>query len=74
MTYGTSASITVDFKAAFEAMPGNSVLVEANAPYYNVLAATEDYLQLTCRTKEELESKGLFESIPSNPNDPGTSG
>lgn len=74
MTQKTLATTTVDYKAVFEAMPGNSVLVEANSPYYHVLAVTDGYTQIAGRTQEILIGKGFFELFPSNPDEPGTSG
>ncbi|HZF99743.1 MAG TPA: PAS domain-containing protein, partial [Chitinophagales bacterium] len=55
--------------AVFEAMPGCTALIQADAPVYTLLAATRDYLDTTKRSKEELIGKSLFEAFPQSPDD-----
>ncbi len=54
----------------FEAVPGNNLLVNNNPPYFTMLAATDSYIELTGKNKQELIGFGVFEIFPSNPNDP----
>ena len=44
----------------FEAMPGNSVLLQANNPDFTVAAATQGYLQLVQQSGQEVVSKGFL--------------
>jgi PAS domain S-box-containing protein len=53
----------------FEGCPGNNVLVMANAPQFTILAATENYLQITGKIKRELIGRGVFEAFPPITND-----
>ncbi len=54
----------VDFKAAFEAMPGLYALILPDAPRYTLLATTEDYIKATGQQKTKLAGRGIFESFP----------
>ncbi|HZF64713.1 MAG TPA: PAS domain S-box protein [Chitinophagaceae bacterium] len=53
----------------FEAMPGNSALLLADAPLFTIAAVTEGYIQLSGRSRSELLGKGLFEAFPNSPDD-----
>ena len=73
MTYEPSAftiDVEASYKQLFDAMPGNSILLRANAPTYTIVAATPAYSVLTGVRKEDLLGRGLFEVFHSNPNDP----
>lgn len=77
MTNGSSpglAAPAIDFKAAFESIPANSVLVQANAPHFTILAATDYYARVSGKSKDELVGKAFFNVFPANPEDPGSSG
>ncbi len=65
---------SVDFKAAFEAMPGYSALLATDAPVYTIVATTAEYLQPSGKLKENVIGKGLFEAFPRSPNDPDFTG
>lgn len=54
----------IDFKAAFEAMPGYSALLGTDVPRYTILATTYDYLQPSGKKKADVIGKGLFEVFP----------
>src|SRR6476620_1246148 len=60
----------IDFKIAFESMPGYSALLDIDSPHFTILATTADYLQISGKTKSELIGKGLFDAFPMNPEDP----
>jgi hypothetical protein len=54
----------------FNAFPGNSILLKADAPKYTIIAVTNDYLQLLRIQKEKLIGRGFFDafhSIPAHP-------
>jgi PAS domain S-box-containing protein len=77
LNYETSESViepTVDFKAAFEAMPGISALLQADSSRFTILAVTDEYVQLTGVKREDLVGKGLFEMFPKSPDDPDFTG
>lgn len=59
----------IDFKALFESMPGNSALLDVNAPDFTITAVTKGFLDNSGASKEQLIGKGIFESFPSNTND-----
>ncbi len=60
---------TIDFKSAFEYMPGNGALLATDAPNYTILAATNDYLQLSGKKMEDVIGKSLFDAFPASPDD-----
>ena len=70
----TNGAKDIDFRVIFEAMPGNSVLLKANPPEYNIIAVTTGYLDYSPHTREELIGKGLFEIFSSNPEDKNDTG
>lgn len=74
VTDGKAFCDTIDFSAAFEAMPGNSALLATDAPKYTILATTYDFLQLAGKKKTEVIGNGLFETFPANPDDEDFSG
>ena len=57
----------INFKAIFELMPGMSVLLQTDAPYYTILALTKGMLQVQPSgiSREALEGKPFFQSFPS---------
>ncbi|HUP12891.1 MAG TPA: PAS domain S-box protein, partial [Niastella sp.] len=62
------------YASLFEALPGNSVLVQNDAPRFTILAATPAYLKQTGYTKEDMIGKGVFEAFPVNNTDPNYTG
>lgn len=58
----------------FDALPGNSVLLKADAPTYTVLAVTAQYLKDTGIKKEDIIGRGIFEAFPANDADPNHTG
>lgn len=77
MTYESispSVGASVLYTALFEALPGNSILVQADAPRFTVLAATPGYLHNSGHTKKTLIGKGVFEAFPANNADPNHKG
>ncbi|HVG16147.1 MAG TPA: PAS domain S-box protein, partial [Chitinophagaceae bacterium] len=62
------------YTSLFEALPGSCILLQNNAPYYSVLAATPEYLAQTGYRKEAIIGKGIFEMSPANPDDPTDTG
>jgi PAS domain S-box-containing protein len=77
MTHGhlTSFQIPESYYAAlFEAMPGNSLLVNIDAPRFTILAVTPAYLKQINYNREDLIGKGVFEAFPVNDTNPEYSG
>ncbi|HZF63792.1 MAG TPA: PAS domain-containing protein, partial [Chitinophagaceae bacterium] len=54
----------------FQAMPGNSALLLADAPSFTIAAVTEGYLEIAGRNRNDLIGKGLFAAFPNSPDDP----
>ncbi|MGZ5247862.1 MAG: PAS domain-containing protein, partial [Flavitalea sp.] len=58
----------------FEHIPGNNILVYADPPNYTVAAVSADYLEIAVKNKSDLVGKGIFDSFPSNRNNPDDNG
>ena len=61
------------FRAAFEAMPGNSALVSADN-HFTIVAVTEAYVKTSGIPRSELEGKGIFDTFVPDPANPESSG
>jgi signal transduction histidine kinase len=70
----TDSTEEINFRVIFESMSGNSVLLKANPPAYNIITLTKGYLDYSPLTREELIGKGLFDIFPSNPEDENDTG
>lgn len=46
-------------------MPGNSIVLQPDAPRFTIIAATDGYYQAAGRSENDLTGKGLFEAFPS---------
>jgi hypothetical protein len=69
MTYDSPTSFQIPelyYTALFEAMPGNSILLQNDTPKFTILAATPDYLAQTGQAKEALIGSGFFEVLAAN--------
>lgn len=51
------------FRIVFEKSPG-SILVKADIPRFTILAASDNYLEVTSSTREGIVGKGFFEAFP----------
>ncbi|MDQ6755884.1 MAG: PAS domain-containing sensor histidine kinase [Bacteroidota bacterium] len=60
---------SIDFKAVFKFMPGNSILVQPNPPY-TILAVTEGMINRSGISEDKLVNKSFFEPFPANPSNP----
>lgn len=60
-----------DFKAIFEQVPANYVVVDMN---WRIVAVTDGYLQMTSRKRDDLVGEIIFNAFPDNPNDPSANG
>ncbi|MEO7802006.1 MAG: PAS domain-containing protein [Ginsengibacter sp.] len=59
----------IDFKLAFEQMPGCSALLAVDAPHFTILATTDDYLRPSNKNRKDTIGKSLFEAFPASPDD-----
>src|SRR3954452_13483091 len=64
----------ISYTALFDALPGNTILLEKDAPHFTIVAATPQYIKDSGLKKEALVGKGVFEVFPSNPADPEDTG
>lgn len=64
----------VNFQAAFEALPGNHVLLNTNPPNFTIIAATPGYCLTTGKDREEILGQNFFDVFPPNPDDPDSNG
>lgn len=65
--------MALDFKRLFESSPALYLVVQADAPRYTIVAASDAFLVHTLTKREEIVGRGLFEAFPDNPDDPSTS-
>lgn len=61
---------TAQLQAFFEALPGKFLVVDAEN--LSIIAASDDYLKVTQRKRDELKGRPLFEAFPGDPNDPSS--
>lgn len=62
---------TPDYEIAFEAAPGNYLLL---APDFTIVGVTDAYLAATMTARADVLGRGLFEVFPDNPDDPAADG
>jgi PAS domain S-box-containing protein len=60
---------SADFQAFFKGA-SRSLILKANSPTFTVLAASDRYLSLTHKQREEVLGNGLFETYPGAHSDP----
>ncbi|WP_018615600.1 PAS domain-containing sensor histidine kinase [Segetibacter koreensis] len=60
---------TIDFQAIFQSLPGNYLILKPDAPYFTILAASDEYAKVTLTTRENIIGKNLFDAFPDNPAD-----
>ena len=53
-------------QATLNAIPGNHIFLLPDAPIYTIIGATDSFLQISYRTREQLIGKPLFEVFPDN--------
>jgi ABC-type polysaccharide transport system permease subunit len=63
----------MDFRP-YEAAPGISVIVLADAPVYTYVAAINDFIAASGMKRKDVIGKGHFELFPKSPNDPNFTG
>ena len=62
-----------DFRVIFDCLPGAFLLLLPDASY-RILAASDEYLAATLRTREQIIGRALFDAFPDNPDDPAANG
>lgn len=70
----SSGLVGEDALRLFEYVPGKNLLIYNDPPQFTVAGVSNDYLDLVQKTREELVGKGIFESFPSNRNNPDDNG
>ena len=53
--------IDVDFRATFEQIPGNYLVLAADPPRFTILAVSDAYLAATMTARHEIVGRGLFD-------------
>lgn len=61
----------LDFRRIFEAIPGNLLVLDREL---RMVAASDERLRATMRSREEVIGKKLFDLFPDNPDDPAATG
>ncbi|QIM48160.1 PAS domain S-box protein [Pusillimonas sp. DMV24BSW_D] len=61
---------TAQLQTFFEALPGKFLVVDAEN--FSIVAASDDYLKVTQRKRDELKGRPLFEAFPEDPDDPSS--
>jgi PAS domain S-box-containing protein len=72
MTAMTTHSMKPDFRAVFESLPGLYLVLQADAPRYTIVAASDAYMRQTLTERQAIVGRGMFEVFPENPDDPDT--
>ncbi|WP_207494474.1 PAS domain S-box protein [Aridibaculum aurantiacum] len=62
-----------NYTMLFEAMAGNDVLLQADAPIFTIIAATPSYIEQSNSSRDAMFGKGIFEVFPDS-DDPGNTG
>jgi signal transduction histidine kinase/DNA-binding NarL/FixJ family response regulator len=65
------ARSTPDFRALFEAAPGNYLVLDAD---FRIVAVSDAYLAATMTEREAILGRDIFEVFPDNPADPAATG
>ncbi|MBE7170856.1 MAG: PAS domain-containing protein [Williamsia sp.] len=60
---------TLPAAAVFDKIPGNHLVLLADAPRFTIVAVTDAYLASTYTKREQLMGKGIFEVFPLNADD-----
>lgn len=55
------------YATVFQALPAPSLVLLPDAPVFTMVNASDSYLALTGKTREDLVGKGFFEVFPHNP-------
>ena len=61
-----SSSVDADFRSAFEALPGNFLLLSTD---FTMIGASDARLRATHTKREQIVGRKLFEVFPDNPDD-----
>jgi two-component sensor histidine kinase len=65
------ALLEPDFRALFESVPGLYLVL---TPEFEIIAASEAYLEATMTRREKILHRYMFEVFPDNPDDPDATG
>ncbi len=71
MGYGLERKALPNYTAAFNAAPGNYLLLH---PDFRIAGVTDTYLAATMTRREDIMGRGLFEVFPDNPDEPSADG
>ncbi|MFL5581984.1 MAG: PAS domain S-box protein [Gemmatimonadaceae bacterium] len=72
---GDAAIADADLRAVFEALPGNYIVIAADAPRFTMLAASDGALATALSTRDQLVGRPLFDVFSdANPENPEPSG
>jgi signal transduction histidine kinase len=67
-------SDALDFRALFEAAPGNYLVLAPGTEQFTIVAVNDAYLRATMTQRDQIVGRGLFEVFPDNPDDVEASG
>jgi PAS domain S-box-containing protein len=56
----------IDFKKLFTSLPEAFVVLKNNPPHFMIIGASDGYLKVTDRKREDILGKNLFEAFPDN--------
>jgi PAS domain S-box-containing protein len=62
----TNDTLSPDYKLLFRSVPATCILFNTD---YTILEATDVYLRMTMRSREDIVGRNVFEAFPDNPND-----
>ena len=58
---------SIDFRAAFEALPGNFLVLQPDPPHFTIITVSDELLRITHRERPHVTGKSVFEVYPENP-------
>lgn len=64
----------MNLKAIFATLPSNSMLVDVDPPKFTILLASDNYLKVSGKSRNDLIGKGVFEVFPANSSDKDDTG
>ncbi|HZG99726.1 MAG TPA: PAS domain S-box protein, partial [Flavisolibacter sp.] len=73
-TPSTTSLPAISEFAIFESRPGVGIVLLPDAPKFTIVAVSNDFLQTSGMTRDQVIGKSLFEVFPESPGDPNFTG
>lgn len=60
---------TPDFQIIFQSLPGSYLILKPQPPHFNIVAASDQYLEATLTKRQDIIGRDIFDVFPDNPGD-----